>query len=312
MENEEWKELFEMSVNDIYLPHERKVADIQYRQSLATILAYGEKVLSTPQGVPAITYIGLSPMVFKMKNGVPLVTERAIPFWKSAIGEICGFINGVTKEEVLEREFSCSWWKPWVTEEKAREIGFEPGDLGPASYGGAFHSFPYPPEPFNQISHAINQLKKYPYVRTVHITPWIPYWIGRGGFQRAAVSPCHGWMFFRVINARLWMQMHQRSADFPVGVPANMIQYAALLLMFGHVTGYTPDTFVHSFFDTHIYEDQIPRMQEMIRRTPRRLPSLFLTEEGLAITDIFDFRPKHFELRDYNPHPAIKDIPVAV
>ena len=136
-----------------------------------------------PQGVPAITYIGLSPMVFEMKNGVPLVTEMAIPF---GIGHRRNLWLHVTKEEAFRKEFSCSWWKPWVTEEKAREIGVEPGDRGPASYGGAFHSFPYPPEPFNQISHAINQLKKYPYVRTAHITPWTPYWIGRGGFAKSS------------------------------------------------------------------------------------------------------------------------------
>lgn len=304
-----------MSVNDIYLPHDQKAADIQYRQRMSMILTHGEKISSTPQGVPAITYIGLPPMVFKLENGAPLPTERNISFWRSAIGEICGFINGVTSQEILSKEFGCSWWAPWVTEEKARKIGIEPGDLGPASYGAAFRHFPKGLDSafnFDQISHAINQLKNYPYVRTVHITPWIPYWIGRGGFQKAAVSPCHGWMFFRVINNRLWLQMHQRSADFPVGVPANMIQYAALLLMFGHVTGYTPDTFVHSFFDAHIYEDQIPRVQEMMLRTPRRLPSLFLTEEGLAITNIFDFRPRHFELLDYNPHPTIKDVPVAI
>lgn len=316
-----------MSVNDIYLPHERKAADVQYRERLAMILTGGQIVKNTPQGIGAVTFLGLPPMRFKLENGVPLVTERAIPFWKSAIGEICAFINGVTAQEVLEREFQCSWWAPWVTEEKAKQINIEAGILGPASYGGAFHDFPhfvweksaefsgrgcYAPEPFNQVSHAIDQLKRYPDIRTVHISPWIPYWIGRGGFQKAAVSPCHGWMFFRVIDGNLSLQMHQRSADFPVGVPANMIQYAALLIMFGHVTGYTPHMFIHSFFDAHIYENQIDKVQEMIGRTPKRLPSLKLTEEGLAINNIFDFRPKHFVVEDYNPHPGMKDIPVAV
>lgn len=304
-----------MSVNDIYLSNDQRSADTQYRERLEMILVEGETVFSTPQDVPAITCIGLPPMRFKLENGVPLITERAIPFWKSAIGEICGFINGVTQHEILKREFGCPWWGPWVTQEKAREIGIEPGNLGPASYGAAFNHFPKSLDhsfSFNQISHAVEQLKKYPYVRTVHVTPWIPYWIGRGGYQKAAVSPCHGWMFFRVIKDRLWLQMHQRSADFPVGVPANMIQYAALLIMFGHITGYTPHMFVHSFFDAHIYQNQIPKVQEMLRRPPKRLPVLKLTEEGLAVSDIFEFRPKHFELLEYEPHPEIKDIPVAV
>lgn len=301
-----------MSVN-IYLPHDQKAADVQYRTRLNEILTMGEIISQTPQDVPAITLIGMPPMVFKLKNGVPLITERAIPFWRSAIGEICAFINGVIEQNVLEKEFGCPWWKPWVTEQKTQKIGVEPNTLGSASYGGAFSNFPQPGSTgFNQVQHAVEQLRMYPHIRTVHITPWIPFWIGRGGFQKAVVSPCHGWMFFRVINDRLWLQMHQRSADFPVGVPANMIQYAALLIMFGHVTGYTPDTFVHSFFDAHIYENQTSHVQEMSRRTPKRFPSLMLNEEGLAIKNILDFRPKHFELEDYNPHPAIKDIPVAI
>lgn len=304
-----------MSVNDIYLQHELKAADTQYRERLGMILTRGEEISLTPQDVPAITHLGLPPMIFNLSNGVPLVTERAIPFWKAAIGEICAFINGITEQEILEKEFGCSWWKSWVTEEKTTKIGVAPKTLGQASYGGAFKKFPMAQDPFSgfdQISHAIEQLKKFPHIRTIHISPWIPYWIGRGGYQKAVVSPCHGWMFFRVIGNRLFMEMHQRSADFPVGVPANMIQYAALLIMFGHITGYVPDTFIHSFFDAHIYKDQIPYVKEMIGRTPRRLPSLLLNEEGLAVKSIFDFRPKHFELTEYNPHPAIKSIPVAV
>ena len=35
-----------------------------------------------------------------------------------------------------------------------------------------------------------------------------------------------------------------------------------------------------------------------------------LTEAGRRVTDIHDFRGEHFELLDYDPHPAIRDIPV--
>ena len=51
-------------------------------------------------------------------------------------------------------------------------------------------------------------------------------------------------------------------------------------------------------------------VDEMLTREPRRLPTLSLTEEGRAVTDIHDFRAEHFELTDYDPHPAIKGIPV--
>ena len=48
----------------------------------------------------------------------------------------------------------------------------------------------------------------------------------------------------------------------------------------------------------------------MLAREPRPLPTLQLTEAGRRVTDIHDFRAEHFELSDYDPHPAIRGIPV--
>lgn len=302
-----------MTVNDFYLPFEERIADEQYRRNLQFIMEKGEDVENTPQDVSARTYIHPPSMRFKISNGAPLITERAIPFWRSAIGEMCGFLNGITEHSILKNEFGCPWWEEWVTESKCRKINVPTGNLGPASYAGAWHDFPMPNnETFNQIDHIINQLKKYPHIRTHHISPWIPFWNGRGGFRKAVVTPCHGWIFYRIINNKLSMMMVQRSADFPVGVPADMIQYWALLLMTSHVTGYIPYEFIHVFFDAHIYTNQFDSIKEMLHRVPRKLPTLKLTNDGLCIKNIFDFRPKHFSISDYDPHPAVKGIPVAI
>ncbi len=60
----------------------------------------------------------------------------------------------------------------------------------------------------------------------------------------------------------------------------------------------------------HIYANQLPAVEEMLAREPRRLPTLRLNEAGRRVTDIHDFRAEHFELTDYDPHPAIVGIPV--
>ncbi|MFC7573264.1 thymidylate synthase [Klenkia terrae] len=118
-------------------------------------------------------------------------------------------------------------------------------------------------------------------------------------------------MHVRVLNGTLHLHMFQRSADVPVGVPANMIQYAALTLMLAQLTGTRPGTFHHTMSDAHIYVDQLDAVHEMLAREPRRLPTLTLTEEGRQVTDIHDFRATHFALADYEPHPSIRGIPVA-
>ena len=105
--------------------------------------------------------------------------------------------------------------------------------------------------------------------------------------------------------------MYQRSGDVPIGVPSNMVQYAALTLMLSHLTGYEPYEYVHTISDAHIYEDQIEKIEPMLLREPLRLPTVRLTEEGKKVTDIHDFRGEHFEISDYEPHPSIPKIPVA-
>ncbi|MCH7597618.1 thymidylate synthase [Patescibacteria group bacterium] len=295
-------------------PYGDRTPDTQYRDRLRQILDTGVRVSQTPQGIGAITCFGeLPPMVFDLDNGAPLITERKIGFWRKPIAEIIAFINGVRTLDELSA-YGCDFWEDYRG--RGSSLGLEPDDLGPGSYGGAFHDFPMPDGgSFNQFEHVIEQIKNYPSIRTHLVSPWIPYYIGRGGHQKAIVSPCHGWLHFRVFGEKLSMRMDQRSADFPIGVPSNMIQYAALLLMVAKVTGLQPWKFIHTFADAHIYENQIEKVKEIIDwdeknktgREPRRLPTLQLNSDA---TDLSTFRSDDFEVEDYDPHPKMK-IPYA-
>jgi thymidylate synthase len=106
--------------------------------------------------------------------------------------------------------------------------------------------------------------------------------------------------------------MFQRSGDLVVGVPSNMIQYSALAMMLASMTGYNPGFYYHTISDAHIYEDQLPAVEEMLCRDARPLPTASLTDEGAKVSDISQMRGRHFRLHGYNPHPPIKGIPVAV
>ena len=103
--------------------------------------------------------------------------------------------------------------------------------------------------------------------------------------------------------------MMQRSGDVPVGVPANMIQYAALLMAIAQATGMEAYEYIHTISDAHIYVDQIPAVEEMLKREPIAFPTMIIHP---AKKDIFTFRKEDFTLSDYNPHPGIKGIPVAI
>lgn len=286
----------------------------QYRDMLRAIRADGTLV-STKQGVDALALAGQS-MRFPMAHGAPVITERSVEgFASKAIGELCAFINGARTLDELA-EFGCDWWGPWATEEKCRSRGLIPGDLGPGSYGHAFRNFTTnldSAEPgFDQLPHLIQKLRDLPDDRTALLSPWIPQANHReaGVKSRNTIAPCHGWIHALVFNDELHLVHNQRSGDIPVGVPSNMIQYAALGLMLEHLTSYRFVEYVHWIQYAHIYVNQTHQVDEMLSRPPRRLPTLRLAEAGLRITDIHDFRGDHFELTDYESHPAIRDIPV--
>jgi len=296
----------------VYKPYEERIPDAQYQSILKRILDTGE-FGTTRQGPRAKTVIGVQ-MHFRLENGFPLITDRSIgTFWRKPIGELCAFINGARTRDQLA-EFGCTWWDAWTSEEKTAKRGLEPGDIGPGSYGAAFHDFPTADGgSFDQFKHLVEQIKELPELRTHFVTPWIPQYIvrGKGKHQKVTIAPCHGWVHVRIINDKLHLHMFQRSGDFPIGVPSNMVQYAALTLMLEHLTGYEAVEYVHTVSDAHIYEDQIEYLTPMLTREPLRLPTVHLTEDGKKVTDIHDFRAEHFELTDYNPHPSIPKIPVA-
>ncbi len=293
-----------------------KTPDSQYKRLLREILENGT-VTKSQQEVDALTLMAPQPLRFRLSNGFPIITERQISkkIWGQAIGEIIGFINGARTQEELS-SYGCRWWKYWVTEEKCKKRGLEPGDMGPGSYGAAFHDFPTSEGPaYNQFKNIIEQIKEQPHLRTHFITPWIPQYTirGKGKQQKVVVCPCHGWIHIRIIDNKLTLHMFQRSSDTPIGLPANLAQYAALTMMIAHVTGYEAYEYIHSFSDAHMFVDQIEHVKKMLEREDKTLPTMKLNVgTGKTKKDLFDFRVDDFELTDYDPHPGIWDIPVAI
>jgi thymidylate synthase len=292
--------------------------DTQYRKLLQEVLDQG--ICSTAQqGTDTISLIGAKPMRFRLADGFPVITERNMApefkngkptVWQQAIAEIIAFINGArTQKELVE--FGCHWWEPWVSEAKCKKRGLETGDLGPGSYGAAFHDFPTSEgENINQFALMLQQMRERPHLKTHFISPWIPQYTARvkGRQQKVVVCPCHGWVHLRVFDNKLVLHMFQRSGDVPVGVPSNMIQYAALTMMIAAVLDLEPYEYVHTISDAHIFVDQIPAVKQMLEREPRQLPTMTLAS---VKKDLFAYRYTDFALSNYHPHPGIK-MPVAV
>ena len=294
-------------------PFKERIPDSQYQDLLNLVLKKGEKQEINNQGISCLSYFKPPDLRFDLRNGVPLILERKIGFWTKAVAEIFAMINGARTVSEFEK-FGCNWWGQWATKEICESLGLPEGDLGAGSYGVAFHNFPTPglPDGFNQFEALVKGLREKPYLRTHLISPWHPYFASEFGERQVFVAPCHGWLTFYVRGKRLDMCMDQRSADLPIGVPANLIQYSALLLALAQVTELEPGQYIHTFKNAHIYSDQIPAVKKMITREARYLPTMKISDAGLRLESLFDFRSEHFEISDYNPHPAIPGIPVAL
>lgn len=294
-----------------YLLFDERSPDPQYRDLLGRVVELGEKA-PTRQGPSALTLLQQT-MRYDLANGFPVITDRSMAgFWRKPIGELCAFINGATTLDEL-REFGCDWWDDWATEAKTAKRGLPPGDLGPGSYGGAFHDFPTADGGgFDQFRHLVEQIQELPGDRTHFVSPWIPQYQVRGSGKtpRTTIAPCHGWVHVRVLSGRLHVHMFQRSGDVPVGVPSNMIQYAALALMLEQLTDFAAAVYYHTISDAHVYEDQLEQARLILEREPVRLPTVHLNDTGRRVTDIHAFRAEHFELTDYHPHPGLR-IPVS-
>lgn len=292
-------------------PQTEKTPDNQYRDALEKIMRNGREVKPI-HGEKAKMLIGLQ-LRYDLSNGFPLITERDLSkLMKGALAEHFAFLHGARTQKELE-EWGCKWWDRWVTPEKCAFFGLEAGDLGPGSYGPAWAAFPTAEgKPFNQITEVMRQLKEMPFLRTHVITPWIPqYTIQHSNLKRkVVVAPCHGYIHIMADPATKELSVHhfQRSGDMPVGIPFNIIQYAAFTLMAAQIIGYTPREYVHTISDAHIYESQYELVEEILKREPRKLPTVTLDS---SIKDILDFRPEHFTLTEYDPHPAMK-IPTPV
>lgn len=301
-----------------YNSYENRTPSEQYKNLIREILDKGTlspspMVDKDNNEINTIDLMGASTIRFNiLENGAPIITERDISgFWKSAVGELFGFINGARTQEELVK-YGCKWWKAWLTEAKCAKRGLETGDLGPGSYGAAFANFPtIDGGSFNQFEEITKQMKERPELKTHLISPWIPNYTIRNidHQQKVVVAPCHGWVHFRILDGKLNMVMWQRSCDVLIGCPSNWAQYSALLLAMADVLCLEPNEFIHMISDAHIYENQLPWVEEILSRESKPFPTLKLVKKHERISD---YRSSDFELEDYDAHEAIKGIPVGI
>ncbi len=274
----------------------------QFLDLVDTVLRTGKRK-KDPQGVGNIAILGYT-MRFRMEEGFPLITTRSLKgSWKALVHELLWFLSGSSHVNDLHKH-GVHLWDAWATQEICERLGFPTGELGPI-YGPQWRRWKKSDGgTIDQITNVVDEIKRFPDSRRLVVTAWNPEDV-----EKVFVAPCHCFFKFFVAEGELSLHLFQRSADVIIGVPFNIASYSLLLIMVAQVTGLRAGELVHTLSDTHIYLNQIPAARLQLQREPRTLPNVRINPE---INDITRFRFEDFSLLDYDPHPPIKEIPVAL
>jgi thymidylate synthase len=279
-----------------------------YLDTMCDILTSGEPHADRT-GVGTLSMFGKQ-MRHSMWAGFPLLSTRKLDLSK-IFAELMWFLSGSTNAFDLP-EHTQKWWTPWAAAD---------GSLGPV-YGRQLRnarSFEVAADGaelkyMDQLQNVLHMIDTQPNSRRLIMTTW-----NAADVPQMRLPCCHGLVIqFKVHGAddsKLSLSTYQRSADFPVGVPANIASYALLLTMVAWATGKQPGELVYTFGDYHIYDNQHEGCFKQLSRQPMPAPVLQITADRSKFDDslsaILSLQWSDIELSGYDPHPAIK-FPVAV
>jgi thymidylate synthase len=299
--------------------------EYQYLDLLADIMENGSEKHEFNTGIALKSVFGRM-MRFDLSHGFPLLTTKRV-FLKGIIHELVWFLRGETNIKYLV-DHDVHIWDDWAYKEysKAAKRGEEPeltmaqfaekikesdefaakwGELGPV-YGRQWRRWQAADgREIDQLTWAIEKLKKYPDRKHVVVSAWNPEYI----YEMAApgtsmaIPPCHTLFQFNVMDGKLSCQLFQRSGDSFLGVPFNIASYALLTMVVAQITGYEAGEFIHTFGDAHIYSNHYDQVREQISREPRPFPTMKINPD---LKNIDEVRFEDFMLEGYDPHPPIK------
>lgn len=332
-----------------YLPYDQRVPDSQYKTGLNQILRSGFTQPASRQGAPSTLIPQGYTMQFPMLNGFPFDTLRSLrSVFHKFVGELMWIFSGDTSLELLHK-YDVHYWDDWADEAHCARHGLETGQFG-ATYGHMYRNFGgthrgggfFKPDGFDQLKYVVENLRSNPTWRRWLITPFNPLEYGL-----VDIVPCHAETLFVVVDGHLFLHLVQRSGDFPIGVPSNMVMWATAGEIIARLSGLEFVHLTHFVSNPHIYGnpamplvdrhpmDQCQGVEILLERKPVALPTVQVNEividavrlmldgvvDPLSRPDInpdglryYEFLKRHVPLTDYNPGPAVPRelLPVSV
>ena len=265
-----------------------------------------------------------------LANGTDTRGERVRPHWEDGTPAYTVKKFCVVNRYDLRKEFpaltlrktnlrNCVDELLWIWQKKSNNIGDlhshiwdewadETGSIGKA-YGyqlGVRHQ--YTEGEFDQVDRVLYDLKHNPFSRRILTNLYV-----HADLHAMRLYPCAYSVTFNVTqeDGRLVLNaiLNQRSQDVLMANNWNVCQYAVLLHMFAQVSGMVAGELVHVIADAHIYDRHVELVRELISREPFPAPKFWINPD---VRDFYAFTPDDFRLDEYQTHPQIRNIPIAI
>jgi thymidylate synthase len=223
----------------------------------------------------------------------PLLTTRRM-YYKPVFGELAAFIRGATALKTF-KDFGCNYWdmnaKQWPINHDIEDPNrMHVGKI----YGAQWRGWD---DRIDQLDELIQSIRLDPYGRRHLMTAWNP-----SDMWRMCLPPCHILVQAYVnTDKRLDLRIDMRSVDLCLGLPSDVVLYAAFLILLAGATDLVPGSLIFQMVDSHIYENHLATLVEQYRREVHPLP-------GFASfnTDMFKFVPEELDIQDYVSNEAMK------
>lgn len=267
-----------------------------------------------------------------LDNGTDTQGEKVRPHWEDGTPAYTIKKFGVINRYDLRKEFPALTLRKtglksafdeilWIWQKKSNNIhdlnshiwdewADEDGSIGKA-YGYQMSvKHEYKEGMFDQVDRVLYDLKNNPYSRRIMTNIYV-----HKDLHEMNLYPCAYSMTFNVTKEKNQNKLilngilNQRSNDVLAANNWNVCQYSLLLMMFAQVCDMIPGEFVHVIADAHIYDRHVPMIEDLISRIPLNAPKVSLNKD---VKDFYKFTTDDLIVENYETHPQIKNIPIAI
>ena len=218
----------------------------------------------------------------------PILTHRKM-YYGAVLGELAAFLEGAIDLATFKK-YGCNYWDAnaaaWAPNEGLSPKDHKVGQI----YGAQWRSWDYCGSAIDQLQNLVDGIADNPFSRRHLLTTYNP-----SDLDDMCLPPCHLLAQFSVGNdGTISCIVTMRSVDLVLGLPADIMLYAALLLIICQETEYAPGDLIFMMGDTHVYENHVAKWKDSSDKV-YPLPAWDLSEDA----GIDQFEPDMLNLIDY-------------